>query len=437
MSADQIAQLEQQGEAQSRLTIYAPTGGTVISKPAVEGKYVTTGETIYRIADLSTVWLMLELFPEDAAQIRYGQAVDAQVQSIPGEAFHGRVAFIDPMVDRRKRTVGVRVEFLNDDGRLRPGDYATATVSVPIGPRGNVYDIGLAGRWISPMHPQIIRDTPGKCPICGMALVPTSRYGYSDTLVEQTASLYVPRSAVLMAGNHSVVYVETEPGRFQIRPVTIGPILRDQVVIADGLEEGETVATSGNFLIDSQMQLAGNPSLIDPTRAVAAKPARNTPLEFEHVHVETLSGETGHQLEQLYTTYFSIQQALAHDRLPKAKTVRTFQSLAQQLRGDPTFPASSQESLRHALQSSKSLEAGDLEQVRTAFKPVSHAVVKLAAQVRGRQAEQSFTHFFCPHVQSGGGDWLQANDELINPYYGSQMLRCGNTVQTFPLRGHE
>src|SRR5690606_20875429 len=280
MTAEQITELETSNEAKSRLTIYAPVGGTVIEKMAMEGKYVSAGEPIYRIADLSTVWLMLELYPEDASRIRFGQRVEARLPSLPGETFEGRVAFIDPTVNERQRTVGVRVEFLNEDGRLRPGDYATANIFLPIGEQGEVYDADLAGRWISPMHPQIIRDEPGECPICGMDLVPTSQYGYTEKPVAQPESLYVPRSAVLMAGANSVVYVETEPGRFEIRPVTVGPILQDRVVILSGLREGEQVATSGNFLIDSQMQLAGNPSLIDPTRAVAAQQQRKGPLEF-------------------------------------------------------------------------------------------------------------------------------------------------------------
>ncbi len=100
---------KQAGEANSRLHLCAPISGTVIEKFAVEGQYVKTGQPIYRLADLSTVWLMLELFPEDAAAIRYGQKVEAEVQSLPGRKFSGRVAFIDPMVDPQTRTVGVRV----------------------------------------------------------------------------------------------------------------------------------------------------------------------------------------------------------------------------------------------------------------------------------------------------------------------------------------
>lgn len=267
MTPEQMQELDTSGEAKSRLTIYSPIGGTVIEKLAEEGKYVSAGEPIYRIANLSTVWLMLELYPEDASRIRFGQLVRAELTSLPGRKLSGRVAFIDPRVDKANRTVGVRVEFKNDAGELRPGDYAQATIDIPIGPQGDVYDSELAGKWISPMHPQVIQDAPGDCPICGMKLVPTSRYGYTEQPVAQPTSITVPRSALLMAGEHSVVYVETEPGRFELRKVTLGPILRDGAIILDGVKPGEQVATSGNFLIDSQMQLAGNPSLIDPTKA--------------------------------------------------------------------------------------------------------------------------------------------------------------------------
>jgi len=216
MTKGQIEQLVLEGEASSRMHLCAPIGGTVIKKYATEGQYVKEGEAIYELADLSTVWLMLELFPEDAATIRYGQQVVAEVQSLPGRKFTGRVAFVDPMVDPVKRTVGVRVVITNDEGLLRVGDYAKATI---------------------------------------------------DVLLADGESLVVPRNAVLMAGDDSVLYVETEPGRFEIRNITLGARSGDQIAILKGLEEGEQVAVSGNFLIDSQMQLSGNPSLIDPTKA--------------------------------------------------------------------------------------------------------------------------------------------------------------------------
>lgn len=435
MTEAQIEELEKSDQPKSRLTIYAPIGGTVIEKMAVEGQYVTAGEPVYRIANLTTIWLMLELYPEDAARIRYGQYVEAEVQSLKEELFHGRVAFVDPVVDPKTRTVGVRVELLNTERRLRPGDYASAEIQVPIGETGDVYDADLSGKWISPMHPQIIAEEPGECPICGMDLVPTSRYGYSEKPVERPTALVVPRDAVLMAGHNSVVYVETEPGRFEIRPVVLGPIMRDTAVVLHGLGVGEQVATSGNFLIDSQMQLAGKPSLIDPTRA-KDRPAKPGPFSPEHIHVEPMAGEAGQQLEQLYRAYLAVQQALSADNVPRAEDVRGLQAAAKQLSQESGLDSKLQELVEEVVAESSELRGADLETARKQFKPLSQSVIRLAVAVRGDDAQQPFMHFYCPMVKGGGGDWLQADDSLANPYFGSKMLRCGELVHRLPISGH-
>lgn len=435
LTDEQLAELERSAQAQSRLTIFAPQGGTVIEKLAVEGNYVKAGDPIYRIADLSTVWLMLALFPEDATRIRFGQRVEARLQSLPGESLLGRVAFISPTVDPKTRTVGVRVELLNEQKRLRPGDYAEAHITLPIGPGGQVFDAELAGKWISPMHPQIIRDQPGQCPICGMELVSTSRYGFSDQPIPQAQSVYVPRPAVLLAGENSVVYVETEPGRFEIRPVKVGPILRDKIVILSGLKPGEHVATAGNFLIDSQMQLAGKPSLIDPSRAIAKSKEREGPLRFEQVAVLPLEGELGTQLEALYANYFQVQQALAADRLPAAAAGQGLHSAAKQLGAEKSLSETASKLIQEVASNSEHLHHLDLAGARKAFKPISHAVVTLATQLRSASAKNHFTHFYCPMVPGGGGDWLQPGGELLNPYFGSQMLRCGEKVEELPIHG--
>ena len=269
MTDEQITSLEQTREANSRLHLCAPISGTVIKKLATEGQYVKEGQPIYELADLRSVWLMVKLFPEDAAAIRYGQQVEAEVQSLPGRNFTGRVAFVDPVVDMKTRTVGVRVVMPNEDGLLRVGDFARATIETPAAAGSQVsriYDPELAGKWISPRHPHVVEAAPGKCRICGVDLLPASQLGFTDDPTAAGESLVVPRGAVLMAGEAAVVYVESEPGVFEMRQVDLGPRCGDQLVILDGLSVGEKVAVSGNFLIDSQMQLAGKPSLIDPTK---------------------------------------------------------------------------------------------------------------------------------------------------------------------------
>jgi Cu(I)/Ag(I) efflux system membrane fusion protein len=436
MTDEQIDTLDEAGEPQLRLTIYAPFGGTVVEKLAIEGQYVAAGEPIYRIANLSTVWLMLELYPEDAALIRFGQTVAAEVQSLPGEQHTGRVAFIDRVVDVQTRTVGVRVELLNEDGRLRPGDLATARIDVPIGAEGDVYDADLAGKWISPMHPQVIMDEPGQCPICGMDLVPTSRYGFAEQPVAQPQALVIPRDAVLMAGQNSVVYVETEPGRFEIRPVRLGPITGRTAVILSGVQPGEKVATSGNFLIDSQMQLAGKPSLIDPSRAMPdeSSPAEG-PLHSEAIHVQPIAGDAGAELEELYRAYFAIQERLALDQPVTEEQAVALYTAAEGLSGLQELSATDREHVTEIFGAAEHLHHLELKDAREHFKTISHHITLLAFAARGEGAKEPILHFYCPMVKGGGGDWLQAGGELSNPYFGSQMLRCGELVHTLPPSG--
>jgi hypothetical protein len=182
---------------------------------------------------------------------------------------------------------------------LRIGDYAKATIQVPVGGANDrtaaAYDPELANKWISPRHPHVIEAEPGQCRVCGVDLVPAAQFGFTDEPVAGSEALVLPRDAVLMAGGSSVVYVETAPGRFEIRHVELGPTLGGEIAIRSGVAEGEQVATRGNFLIDSQMQLAGNPSLIDPANIVP--PASHETPDRVAAALASLSPEDRRQAE--------------------------------------------------------------------------------------------------------------------------------------------
>ncbi len=429
LTEDQVRDVRTKGKAESRIRVRSPISGTVINKYAVEGDYIKTGDKIYRIADLSTVWLMLDLYPDDAARIRFGQQVEAEVQSMPGEVFTGRVAFIDPTVDPKTRTVGVRVEMLNPDGKLKPGDYATARVYVPALRQDRVYDPALADKYISPMHPQIIRNEPGDCPICGMDLVPTSQLGYASEPLPKQQVVTVPRDTVLMTGENSVIYVETEPGRFEIRRVSVGPLTDERAVILEGVSAGETVATNGNFLIDSQMQLAGNPSLMDPSKAPTYAPG---PLEVQAGESVLLDGAAGDQIDRAYGAYFTIQNTLAADRTPPPIALNTLDDALGKLVAMPVVPDEAQAHFQRAKRSLGRM-SGPLDDTRNAFRQLSHALLKAATLVRGEATVNKLVHFYCPMVPGGGGDWMQSEGELINPYWGSEMLHCGEQVRNMAI----
>jgi Cu(I)/Ag(I) efflux system membrane fusion protein len=430
MSESQIETLKREQNAKSRIRIKSPQKGTVIQKMAVEGDYVKTGQGIYRVADLSTVWMMLDLFPDDAARVLFGQEVEAEISSAPGIVFTGRVAFIDPTVDPKTRAVRVRVEMLNFDGKLRPGDYATARISVPAIPREQVYDPALAGKYISPMHPQVIRDAPGACPICDMELIPTTQLGFSEVPLPEQQVVTVPRDAVLMAGNNSVVYVEVEPGRFEVRRIALGALTDLEAIVAEGLGAGEIVATDGNFLLDSQSQLAGNPSLLDPSRAprFAAGPLQ---LMGKGAPVN-LTGDVAIAFDSAFDAYFEIQASLANDSTASPVSVNALISSLDTTLADNAVPDEAQRELLVARSAAERL-VGQLEDSRVAFRTVSHALIKTMQVARGEKTENGVNHFFCPMVPGGGGDWLQVTADLKNPYWGAEMLTCGELVSDLSL----
>ncbi|NND97121.1 MAG: HlyD family efflux transporter periplasmic adaptor subunit [Pirellulaceae bacterium] len=424
VTEEQITQIRDRGTAESRIRIKSPISGTVVNKHAVEGDYLRAGDKVYRIADLSTVWLMLDLFPDDAARIRFGQQIEAEVRSVPGEVFTGRIAFIDPTVNPKTQTVRVRVETLNPDGKLRPGDYATARVFVSAIRQDRIYDPMLAGKFISPMHPQVIRDQPGDCPICGMDLIPTAKLGYSTEPLPQEHVVTIPRDALLMAGDNSVVYVETESGRFEIRRVTVGAMTDTEAVILEGIATGEQVATSGNFLIDSQMQLAGNPSLMDPSKAPVYSPG---PLKLSKHATIVMPGDAGTEFDRVFQAYFVIQQSLSSDRTPPPITVNRLEESLRKLLQRNDVPDATQSQLQRAKRAINRLD-GSIEEARAGFRPLSHALLRAANVARGPQTAEKLVHMFCPMVPGGGGDWMQAGGDLVNPYWGSEMLSCGEVV---------
>ncbi|MBI2353886.1 MAG: efflux RND transporter periplasmic adaptor subunit [Deltaproteobacteria bacterium] len=200
----QIAELEKAGKPNIRLPIYTPLSGIVIEKMVQQGQYVNTGEPLFNIADLSTVWVEIEVYENEFPNIRIGQQVEIQSQSYPGRPFTGRVAFIYPFLDPKTRTVKARVEMPNPGMRLKPDMFVNAVIKVALG-----------------------------------------------------RSIVVPVTAVMDTGKRQVVWVETSPGMFEPRDVKVGQQTNDRIQILAGLKQGDKVAASGGYLIDSESQLKG------------------------------------------------------------------------------------------------------------------------------------------------------------------------------------
>jgi Cu(I)/Ag(I) efflux system membrane fusion protein len=267
MSPEQISSIEHEGNAADHITIFSPISGVVIHKNAVEGMYVETGTRVYTLADLSRLWVKLDAYESDLPWLRYGEEVEFTTQSLPGETFRGRISFIDPVLTADTRTVKVRVNVPNTDGRLKPGMFVRAVARPRVARGGSVIDASLAGKWISPMHPEIVKDESGQCDICGMELVRAEDLGLLTNEATAEMPLVIPATAPLLTGKRAVVYVRV-PGQdqptFEGREVVLGPRVGKYYIVRDGLREGERVVTNGAFKIDSALQIMAKPSMMSP-----------------------------------------------------------------------------------------------------------------------------------------------------------------------------
>ena len=292
VSAAQIDDMIKSGKASTHLTVYAPIGGTILVKNAMEGMYVRTGDPLYEIADLTHVWLLLDLYESDLPWIRPFQEVRVTTQALPGEVFRGQIVFVDPTVDRMRRTIRVRVNVPNPHLKLKPEMFVDAVIRVAVGPDGQAAAPGSPGEFACPMHPWETADKPATCPICEMYMVKAASIPGYAAKGGHAKVLSVPREAVLQTGERALVYVEKSPGVYRGVGVCVGPMAQDDrgeefYTILAGLSEEQHVVTRGNFAIDSQMQIVGKPSLFGaecPPMPQQPKPGDAMEHAATHVH---------------------------------------------------------------------------------------------------------------------------------------------------------
>lgn len=203
ISAEQIARLERTGEVTKNLTLVAPFDGVVMEKMVVAGQGVMPGMKLYRLANLSTVWVEGDVFEQDLALIRVGAPVRVELTAYPGRTFSGRVSFVWPMVEAESRTGRVRVVLANPQGLVKPGMYATLLFDARLG--------------------------------------------------QQLLSL--PAEAVVQTGERNLVFVVNPDGMLEPREVTVGGRADGRLEILHGVTEGERVVSSANFLVDAESRL--------------------------------------------------------------------------------------------------------------------------------------------------------------------------------------
>jgi Cu(I)/Ag(I) efflux system membrane fusion protein len=205
IAEEDIQRVVREGRASRTLPLRSPINGVVTEKQAVEGMRAAPGETLFRIVDTSVVWVIAEIYEQDLGDIATGQDAEVSVLAYPGRKFTGKVSLIYPAVNAATRTARVRIELPNNDGALRAGMFATAQIAA---------------------RPKEVQP------------------------------LAVPKSAVIDTGMRRIVFVERGEGRFEPREIKTGVHAGDYVAVLEGLEAGEKVLTSANFLIDAEANLS-------------------------------------------------------------------------------------------------------------------------------------------------------------------------------------
>ncbi len=261
LTEEQVDEVAQSQRARQELTLYSPIKGTVIEKNVVLKSMVKPGDVLYRLANLDSVWVYLDIYEYELPWVQHGQLVEITSEALPSEVFSGRVWFINPVLTEESRTVKVLVNISNEARKLKPGMYASAAIRVQWLANGKPAPSGLGGKFTCAMHPVVIEDNAGPCRICGMPLTVIPGAPGQSVIEAEQLVLAVPYTAVLDTGVRKLAYVERAPGEFTPREITVGPRSSEFYPVLTGLSEGDRVAVRGGFLLDSQFQIAGLPSL--------------------------------------------------------------------------------------------------------------------------------------------------------------------------------
>ncbi len=236
VSISQIKRLETTGRVRKAITIFSPNGGVVIKKNPLEGQFVKAGENQYEIADLSTVWVDVDIYEYELPYVKKGMPARMELAYIPGERFHGEVLYIYPYLSKETRTVRLRLAFPNPDLRLKPDMYANIRLEAE-----------LAG-----------------------------------------PSLVIPQEAVIDTGVRQVVFVSQGKGRFEPRQVKLGvEVNGHQYQVLKGLSDGEEIVISAQFMLDSESRLReAVQKMLEGRRPMETAPAADEDLDMSGLSME-------------------------------------------------------------------------------------------------------------------------------------------------------
>tara|TARA_R110002050_G_scaffold10509_1_gene35983 strand:- start:1823 stop:3682 length:1860 start_codon:yes stop_codon:yes gene_type:complete len=411
LSDKQIDAIEATGNVQEQIDILSDHTGYVMNRNVELGDYIKAGGNLFDIANLSSVWVMFEAYEADIPWIHINDKVSFNIQAISGKTFEGKITYVDPFVSSNTRVAKVRVEVNNPGNKLLPEMYASGIIKAKM-------------------------------------------KGMENTIV-------IPKTAVLWTGKRAVVYVKVPHEKtisFVYREIELGQDMGQFYSVADGLEEGEVVATNGVFRIDASAQLLGQKSMMNPEGGKVNTGHNHGGMKMDNGESEdgvdhsqmdmsntTMEAETDHtdmnqriittdtfkgQLEEVFNAYIKLKDAFVSDDSGAASTLT--KTLLSAMKKVDMKQLTDHNAHNHWMTISKEItesatsisKISDIEKQRGHFK---HLSAHLSKGVKLFGVNQKVYEQFCPMADNNkGAYWLSLKEKIQNPYYGSKMLGCGD-----------
>lgn len=369
ITPEQIKALEDRGEVQREMILRSQTSGIVINKRVFEGMKVSPGMELYTIADLSRVWVIASVYEYELPFIKVGQEIIMSLPYEPGTSYTGKITFIYPYLSPKTRTVQVRMEFDNPELKLKPDMYA------------DVF---------------IVNKTPEHV-------------------------LLVPSEAILRTGYRNIVVTSLADGKFLPKEVTLGPEGDDKTQILSGLKEGETIVTSGQFLIDSESNLKEAINKMLAAQAAGSSPEVSKNKEAPITSEMNMGNE--HIVQALIENYLVLYEALISESVTDvAEQTRIMSEELEKIREADTNGQLKE--ITEAIEASaEGLLSGNLQKARDSFKILSRSMAEF---IKGAGRESAISAdiklYFCAMAEEY---WMQKGTDFKNPYFGEDMWICG------------
>lgn len=396
LNDEQINAIEEGNEPSIYFDILSPISGTVTRRDVAIGDYVKEGHPLFEVINLSQLWVMFDAYESDLPWIKMGDELSFTLPSIPGETYTSKVTFIEPFIDAKTRVAQVRINMKNSEMKLKPEMFANGILE--------------------------------------------------SNIAENTQQLLIPKTSILWTGKRAVVYVrvpDRESPSFIYREIELGAESGQYYVVSSGLEEGEEIASNGVFKIDASAQLLGKTSMMNPEGGKVSTGHEHhgatAPEKEEKVtvsHSEKTPEAFKKQLGALVHVYASMKDAFVatDEALVEKEAKLVLEELKsvnmKLLKGEAHNDwMKNQKVIKSNLESIISMKG--IKMKRSHFGTVSDHMIE-AVNTFGIKSEKTIYLEYCPMAFGDkGGYWLSREKEIRNPYFGDQMLKCGEVKKEY------